>query len=172
MEKSLLLYGKGGHSVVLQDCAKRLGYSVVGFFDEQHPYVPTYLSTIPLLIAIGAPSIRKRVAEHCYAHSFMSLIHPSATVAENVEIGEGSVVLAGAVIQPGAKIGKHVIINANVTIDHDAIVKDYVTTYPGVYIGAGATVEDGVLIHSNAVIMRRVSIASFAEIEPASVLKA
>lgn len=172
MEKSLLLYGKGGHSTVLQDCAKRLDYSIAGFFDEEHPYVPSYLPHIPLVIAIGAPSTRKKVAEHCYSHSFVTLIHPTATIGGNVEIGEGSVVLAGAVIQSGAKIGKHVIVNANVTIDHDAIIEDYVTTYPGVYIGAGAVIGDGTLIHSNAVIMRAVIVASFSEIDPTAVLRA
>jgi len=82
------------------------------------------------------------------------------------------VVLAGTVIQSGAKIGKHVIVNANATIDHDAIVEDYVTTYPGVYIGAGAIIGDGTLIHSNAVIMRGVILTPFAEIEPTAVLRA
>lgn len=176
-----LIYGAGGHArVLMEGLTSVYGHNIVkGFFNDGEE--PTFLSDVlvdryrsdnnpqaKLLLGVGLPDIRKKLAAKV-SHQFGTFIHPSATVAKDVEIGEGTVVLAGAVIQTGAKIGKHVIINANVTIDHDAVVEDYVTTYPGVYVGANAIVSEGTLISPNTTIMRNSITQPFSEIEPGMV---
>ena len=40
-----------------------------------------------------------------------NVIHPKAIIAENVQIGEGVQIMAGAIIQPEVTIGKQCIIN-------------------------------------------------------------
>lgn len=45
------------------------------------------------------------------------LVHPSAVVAEDIQLGTGTVVAAGAVINPGARIGKGCIINTCSSVD-------------------------------------------------------
>lgn len=157
---SLLIYGSGGHGKVVADCAKCLGLVIAGFFDRENSYAADYKKEIPLLIAIGNPNVRREIARTC-RHQFTHLIHPSAVVAEDVQIGEGTVILAGAVIQTGAVIGRHVIINANVTIDHDAVIDDFVTTYPGVYIGGEASIGRGAILNANVVVERSARIEDF-----------
>lgn len=171
-----LIYGAGGHARVLLDgLHKQFGeHAVQVFFNDGDepkaiagvpvvPYDADKHSEVSLLIGVGKPEIRERLTKKI-AHCFGIFIHPNASVAADVHIGEGSVILAGAVIQSKAKVGKHTIINANVTIDHDGIVEDFVTTYPGVYVGAGAVVGKGAIINPNAVIMRLSQVAPFTEI--------
>jgi len=132
------------------------------------PYNEAFHLEMPIVLGIGSAKVRKILAEKV-KHCFATLIHPTAYIAKDVEVGEGTIVLAGAVIQTGAKIGKHAIINSNVTIDHDAIVEDYVTTYPGVYVGAEAVIGIGTTINPNAVIMRFSKTVEFSEIEPGEI---
>lgn len=56
----------------------------------------------------------------------VTLIFPDAVIAEDIAIGTGTVVMAGAVINPGVRIGKGCIINTCSSVDHDCEVGDYV----------------------------------------------
>ena len=176
-----LIYGAGGHAKVLKDLIEcfETDAEVFTFFNDGLqpdaladipviPYNDVFHLEMPVVLGIGSAKVRKTLAEKV-RHSFATLVHPNAYIAKDVEIGEGTVVLAGAVIQTGAKIGKHTIINSNVTIDHDAIVKDYVTTYPGVYVGAEVVIGAGTTINPNAVIMRFSKTVEFSEIEPGEI---
>lgn len=57
-------------------------------------------------------------------------------------------------IQANAKIGKYCIINANITIDHDAIVEDYVCTYPVAYVAGFARITVGQTLKSGQVVWK------------------
>ena len=69
-----------------------------------------------------------------------------------------------AAIQPGTIIGKHCIINTNVSVDHDCDISDFVHISPGAticgnvtigeltWIGAGATIIHGISIGKNTII--------------------
>ena len=56
----------------------------------------------------------------------VTLVHPSA----HLQAGIGSVVMAGAVINTEAMIGKHCIINTCAVIEHDNQLGDYVHEMP------------------------------------------
>jgi UDP-3-O-[3-hydroxymyristoyl] glucosamine N-acyltransferase len=64
----------------------------------------------------------------------VSGVHPSAVIADDVELGEGHSIGPNVVIESGAKLG------ANVTI------------MAGVYIGQGVTLGNDCYIHANATI--------------------
>lgn len=177
---NFVIYGAGGHAKVLEDLLEKLDLNVEVFFDDSGKidsvngvrvtsYDASVSPQLPLVIGIGNPKIRKLLLEKI-KHIFSSLIHPTAVVASDVEIGEGTVVLAGAVIQSGAKIGRHVIINSNVTIDHDAVISDFVTTYPGAYVGAEAIVGEGVVVNPNSVIMRFCEVPAYYDIAPGEII--
>lgn len=153
----LVLYGNGGHAKVIKDLVQKQGREVSYCFDLQHPYDEQVLEKARLLIAIGQNDLRKKIAKEV-KHDFAILIHPTAVIAEDVEIGEGSVVLAHAVIQAGSKIGKHCIVNANVVIDHDVKVHDFVNIYPGAYVGGGCIITESTVIEPNQVVPRNTTI--------------
>lgn len=171
--RPILIHGAGGHAKVAYTVAEAMGRSVVGFYD---PFAeaqslfgrPVYHSD-PLrqdaenFVAIGDNATRQSVAERILG-AFATLIHPTSIVAADVQIGEGCLVCAGAVIQTGTQIGKHSIVNTRAGIDHDCQIGDFVHVAPGatlcgnvilrelVLVGAGATVIPGVEIFPRAVL--------------------
>lgn len=148
-----VVYGGGGHARVIGDAIKLNGGRLITYFDDNKdlssinnipvlPYHESVEQQAKLIIGIGNNEVRRNIAKYI-VHEFGTLIHPKATVADNVVIGEGSIILAGAVIQSGVIIGKHVIVNANVTVDHDAIIEDFCCIYPNSYIGGSAKIGMG-----------------------------
>ena len=108
-----------------------------------------------VFVAIGNADIRERLSRD---RNLVSLIHPKAVIADGVEIGEGTVVMAGVVINAGAKVGSGCIINTASSIDHDCSIGDFCHISVGAHlcgivvvgnktwIGAGATVSNNVNI--------------------------
>ena len=172
----LNILGASGHGRVVADIAKLNGYTKIYFYDDDqslkkcdgYQVVGTEADLDQaigqLFIAIGNPKIRRRVMEKYKNRNFPVLIHPNAVVAKNVEIGYGSVVMAGVVINPGVRIGRCCIVNTSSSIDHDCCIGDYVHVSVGAHlcgtveinedtwIGAGATVSNNVNICSSCMI--------------------
>ncbi|MFS0725660.1 acetyltransferase [Paenibacillus sp. 1P07SE] len=180
MKKKLLIVGAGGHAKVLADIAflmgkweqivfaddrlsgKQLGFQVIARTDELDDYVNEY----DMVVGIGdnylRESIQMRLAQ--VGATIPVLIHPKAILGSEISIGEGSVIMAGAIINCSTKIGKGSIINTSSTIDHDCIVGDFGHLSPGVHLagtvqigrrtwlGIGSLVNNGVSISENCVI--------------------
>ncbi|MEW6530653.1 MAG: acetyltransferase [Thermodesulfobacteriota bacterium] len=118
------------------------------------------------IVAIGDNRHRPLVARWLREQGFQLVraVHPTAYVARRVAIGDGSVIMAGVVINPDTSIGACAIINTSATVDHDCTVADGVHIAPGcricggvtigqgAFIGAGATVVPGRAIGRNAVV--------------------
>ena len=112
-----------------------------------HASVIKSFAPLANVVAIGDNAARKREARN--GRAWDTPIHRHAIVYTK-NIGEGTVIMAGAVIQPHVKIGKHVIINTGATVDHDCVIEDYAHIAPGahlcgrVHVGEGALVGVGV----------------------------
>lgn len=63
-------------------------------------------------------------------------VHDGATVADDVEIGSGTVIHAGSVIMAGCKIGQHVIIFPNAVLYEDCVIGDRSIIHAGAVLGA------------------------------------
>lgn len=180
----LIIIGASGHGKVVADIAALNGYKDIVFLDND-PEIKTCIG-YPVLgpdkmtseidgdvfVAVGNAETRKRLMERDKAKLFPVLIHPNAIVAKGVELGAGTVVMAGAVINPEAQIGKGCIINTSSSVDHDCVVGDYVHISVGAHlsgtvvvgtetwIGAGATVSNninicgGCMIGAGAVVVK------------------
>jgi sugar O-acyltransferase (sialic acid O-acetyltransferase NeuD family) len=84
---------------------------------------------------------------------FETIIHPNVEMSEYVKIGTGTVVLAGSIISTNIDIGKHVQINLDCTIGHDAIIGDFSTIAPGVHISGWVQLGKRVRIGTGAVVI-------------------
>ena len=118
------------------------------------------------IVAIGSNSARVKVASWLLEKGFerVSTVHPFAQVGRSVKIGKGTVVMAGACINPDTVIGEDVIINTRVSVDHDCVIGDGVHLGPGStlcgsvtvgaksFVGAGATVIPNLFIGENVVV--------------------
>lgn len=65
----------------------------------------------------------------------MTLVHPKAVAAYDAELGEGTVVMAGAVVSEGVVIGRGCIINTKASIGCNTIVDDFAHISVGMQIG-------------------------------------
>lgn len=65
----------------------------------------------------------------------MADIHPTAVVEPEVELGEGVVIEAYAIVKGCAKLGKGVIVKSHTYIDGNTVIGDDTIIYPGARIG-------------------------------------
>ena len=179
MSNKIIIVGAGGHGKVVADIAKRNGYTEIAFLDDNdsitmcgcYPIIgkcdeAVRFNDYDFIVAIGNGAIRHDFQKWLISIGgrIVSLIHPTAVVADGVKIGNGTVVMAGAVINPDAKIGHGCIINTCASVDHDCIIEDFVHVSVGshiagtvkigkrTWIGAGATVNNNLEITSDCVI--------------------
>jgi len=138
------------------------GLSVLGGLDwiEKHPKVE-------VIVAVASPAIKHKIvlAINALGHSsFATLVHPKTWLGNRVEIGVGSIIYPGVLIDPDVRIGNHVILNKNCTIGHNTFVEDFVTVAPGVNIGGGVIVGKGCEIGINSAIIQNLSIGHWSTV--------
>ena len=95
-----------------------------------------------VIVSIGVNGIRKKVVERLDCDVADAAVHPSAVVANTVSIDDGTVVMAGAVVNADAKIGKHCIVNTGALVGHECVIEDYVHIAPGVHLCGQVRVGD------------------------------
>lgn len=183
---SLVLWGASGHARVVADIVRLRGEHVIaGFLDDtgaSAPGTPFCGATVlggreqlpalraqgvtHLLVAIGDGAVRLRLAAVAREHGFAlaHAIHPAAVVAADVSVGAGTVIAAGAVVNPASRLGEHVIVNTLAGVDHDCVLGDGAHVAPGArlgghvdvgalaWIGIGATVRDRVRVGDGTVV--------------------
>jgi sugar O-acyltransferase (sialic acid O-acetyltransferase NeuD family) len=173
MNEQVIVIGAGGHGKVIADIVRCCGNTVLGFLDDSSQ-PPISVCGIPVLgkiesyvnypdasfvIAIGNGTVRQRVAERLAGVKWHTAIHPGAVVSSmDTVIGEGTVVMAGAVINPGAVIGKHCIINTGAGVDHDNSIGDYTHISVGATLAGTVTVGHTVWVGAGAVVSNNISI--------------
>lgn len=170
----LLIIGAGGHGRVVADIAKLLGrYNQIDFVDDADDKEVRGYQVIGKMVNIdqwiGKCDFFVAIGDNRTRHTIMSLldekgaqlatfIHPSAVIADDVEIGYGSVVTANAVINCGSRIGKGVIINTAATVDHDNVIHDYVHISPGVHLAGTVQIGEMTWIGIGAAVNNNVNI--------------
>ena len=173
MKKNIVILGAGGHAKVIAEIIIKSGDEVVGFLDDSidlqgkeiylgKKVIGTFNSIEGLkenyfVIGVGDNNTRKRISlEHDL--KWYSAIHPSAIIATNVKIGEGTVVMPGAVLNPSTKIGKQCIINTMASVDHDCNIGNYVHISPGAHLAGTVTVMNNTWIGIGALIKNNITI--------------
>lgn len=179
MSKSVVIIGASGHGKVIADIIVNSGDKVLGFLDDADDVQGKKIIGFPVLgkiadydnyrdcefvIAIGNPYIREKISNELPV-KWYTAIHPTAVISSlDVEIGEGTVIMANAVVNPSARIGKHCIINTGAIVEHDNILEDFVHLSPNVtlagivkvgkstHIGAGSCTKQVLNIASDCII--------------------
>ena len=169
MKNKLVSIGAGGQGRVCADIARLMGYAEIIFLDDGAPNAegkvkdyPQYLPDADFFVAIGNGAVRRKIQTMLEENgaSIATLIHPNATVAQDVKIGQGTAVMAGAVINPGAVIGCGNIVNTCASVDHDCRVGDYLHIAVGARICGTVTLEDDSWIGAGAVIIQNLSVCA------------
>ncbi len=112
------------------------------------------------IITIGINVVRRDLFNRCrlLPLNWPAMIHPSAVVASTAHVGEGSIVMAGGVIQSDTRIGKVCLINTKASIDHDCHIEDYASVAPGAILSGAVTLGACSVVGAGAVILEKRSI--------------
>ncbi len=160
----LLVVGAGGHAKVVTDTARAAGWEIAGVIGLRsgaetllgYP-VSRELDDIKadaFIVAVGNNRTRRELFENYRSRGIRPaiVIHPSAIIGSDVDIGEGTFIAAGAMVNVNATIGEDVILNTGCVVEHDVLVGDHVLIGPnaslcgesavgiGTTLGAGASV--------------------------------
>jgi len=178
-QAKIAIYGAGGHGRIIYSILKENGEKVSLIFDEQAKDIidkipvqkpnPELLKKHKLIVAIGNNSFRKNIADSLNL-DFYSVISQNAYVHNSVKIGEGTSIIHGVVINILAKIGKHVIINSNATVEHDVIIHDFVHIAQNAVCSGGCEIGEGTYIGPGAVVMPGVKVGKWSKISPNAVI--
>jgi UDP-perosamine 4-acetyltransferase len=187
--ETVWVIGGGGHAKVVIATLRAAGeFAIAGVLDDDPRCQGTRilgveivadmsLETLPrrgverAVIAIGANRTRARVAERCAGRvAWATAVHPRACVAPEVSLGEGTVVFAGAIVQPDTIIGRHAILNTECSVDHDSHVGDFAHVAPGARLAGGVRVGAGSLVGLGAVVLPGQQVGAWATVGAGSVV--
>lgn len=182
--RDVILWGAAGHAKVLAECLSYGNDRVIAMFDNNPnatsplPGVPLFIGFAGLdqwlrenparqayfLIAIGGDKGRDRVELHNRLTDArlvpLSVVHPTAFIAKDAALGEGSQVLAGAAVCVGCVIGMQTIINTRASIDHECELGMGVHVAPGATVTGCVRVGDFSMLGAGSVVLPRVSIGA------------
>lgn len=185
MKEKLVIIGASGHGKVIADIAQETkAYKEIMFLDDDtskttcldFPIVGTskdislYINDSDFFVGIGNTDIREKMMINLKSigATIPTLIHPKAIVSPFSTVGEGTVIMAGAIINTDAKVGSGCIINTSATVDHDNIIEDYVHISAGSHLGGTVHVKRktwigiGVTVNNNLSITEQCLIGSGA----------
>jgi sugar O-acyltransferase (sialic acid O-acetyltransferase NeuD family) len=172
---AVVVYGAGGQARVLVELMDRAGICpVAGLVDDNPDLHGTKIDGIPVLgpidklaslirvhrihravIAVGNNAGRKKFADHARSLGLRLpvLIHPNAYVSPTAKLGDGTVIMAGAVVSAHATLGELCIVNTQASIDHDCYLGDCVHIAPGVTLAGNVTIGNGTLVGVRACVI-------------------
>ena len=177
--KSLAIMGASGHGKVVADIARLNGYENIIFVDAnseleslgqyqvmlEDDFVAQFdPSEYDVFVGIGNAAIRRKLQEkfESLGATIPTLIHPNATVADDVKIDSGTVIMAGAVVNPGTTIGKGCIINTCASVDHDNIIGDFAHISVSAHTAGTVVIGDNVWMGIGSIVSNNLSICADA----------
>ena len=138
-----------------------LGCPVCGFHAFRKRYNP---EDVRFAITIGEPKFRReafaRLTEAGYRGALV--VHPSAVISPDAEVGEGAVIAHGAFIGSQARIGKNFYGAKGASIGHDAVIGDHVRVGVGAFVGGHTVIGENAFIGSGAMLKDRICIGEYS----------
>ncbi|MQP24738.1 acetyltransferase [Flavobacterium sp. LMO8] len=179
--KQIVIVGAGGlgrEVKCLIDAINKVSptYTLLGFYDDGFAK-GTLINGLPVLgnildlisqgsdlavaVAIGTPKVKHKVVDLLKSKlfSYPVLIHPTVIISDDeVIIGQGTIICAGAILTCNIGIGDFVLLNLSCTVGHDTKLHDYSSFMPGVHISGEVIIESSVYVGTGATIINGVTV--------------
>ena len=128
--------------------------------------------TDKFLIGIGSPQERSKVAKYLWERNLelFTLVHPTAYVSKNSNIGKGSIIAPNCTIGYGSCIEENVLINTYSAIGHHTKIGSHSVISPKVLLSGYVMLDEEVFVGAGAVITPSKKIANGAVIGAGSVV--
>jgi len=157
----LLVVGGGGHGKVAAETALASGrWTEIAFLDRRFPKLSQVLgwpvigsdiepegffSRYPqVFVAIGDNHSRLSCISALtnMGYQVLTVVHPAACVSPTAELGAGTLVVAGGIVNASSIVGRGCIINTGATVDHDCVLGEGVHVSPGAHVGGEVTIGE------------------------------
>ncbi|SNR14892.1 NeuD/PglB/VioB family sugar acetyltransferase [Tenacibaculum jejuense] len=181
----IVLIGGGGHCMSVIDVIENenkynikgildsdketkevLGYPVLGTDDLITDLVKERVSFLITIGQIKSYSVREKISQKLIKAraKLATVVSPRAHISRYSTIGKGTVIMHDVIINAGAKVGDHCIINTKVNIEHGVEVENFchISTCAvvngdskveyGTFVGSNATISNGIVVEKNSII--------------------
>ncbi|SEK59409.1 acetyltransferase [Ectothiorhodospira marina] len=182
--KPLLLLGGGGHCHAAVDVieagtvyqivgvvqpsvagsAPVLGYPVVGTDDDLSALLAETPRALVTIGQIKSPATRIRLFELLKSHGaeIPVIKSPSSYCSPHAELGEGCILMHGALINANAHVGENCIVNSQALIEHDAEIGAHCHISTGSRVNGGVRIGTGCFIGSGAILREGIEVGNGA----------
>jgi len=188
----VFVMGAGGHGKVVIDALLGIGgVEIVGVIDDDEQKMGQRVIGIPVVgssaqlsplaaeyrvdavaLAIGNNYIREQKFRQVNEAGLrvVRVIHPSACVSRFAVLGQGVVVLAGSVINPGSVLDDNVCVNTCASVDHDNHLKHSCHIFPNAALAGGVEIGEFSYVGTGAVVIPNRKIGRFAYVGAGAVV--
>ena len=162
MSQALLIVGAGGNGRVIADLADAAGtWDRIAFLDDQtldvsedRPWstvgtcddIATAAADFThVIVGFGDNALRMSWLPRAESSGLQlaTLISQFSAISLRAKLGDGSVVMPGAVANLGVQTGKGCILNTGSSVDHDCQLGTAVHIAPGAAVGGDVSIGDG-----------------------------
>lgn len=145
-----------------------------GFKEEKYNINRVNKENINLLYCVGYKNMKTRYKRYKEIKklgvSFISFIANNAIISSETNIGNGTIINQGVIIDNYVTVGECSFINIGSTISHHSKIGNNVFIAPGVSIAGYVNVNEGVFIGTNATIIDCINIGENATIAAGAVV--
>ncbi len=188
----IILVGAGGHAMVCIDVIEqegrfriaglieknsaavtRCGYPVIGTDDDLKTLRQRFDYALVSVGQIKTPNVRMKLFKTLKSagYSLPAITSPVAYVAKRTRIGEGTIIMHGAIINAGATIGDNCIMNNRSLVEHDVTVGAHCHIATGAILNGAVNVGEGSFVGSSAVIKQGITIGKNCVVGAGCILK-
>lgn len=182
----VVLFGGTGQAKVVRPIIEHFGSKVVAVFDDT-PRLASPFADVPIYqgfeafelwvtrqdraqlgfaVTIGNPHgrVRLRLHDRFVAAGLqpVTLAHATAFIDDDVEIGVGCQIMAGAIIGTGSRIGRQCIINTRASVDHEGFLEDGCEVAPGATLCGIVHMKENAWVCAGATVLPRITIGADA----------
>ncbi len=190
-KQRVVVVGAGGHAKVVLEALRAINaFEVVGLTDPGTASLEVLGAPVlggdellpglyaqgvaAAVVAIGSNRRRQQIGLSLLALGFKlpAVVHPAAFISPSATIGQGTVVMARAVVGTLASIGDFAIINTGAIVEHDNRIGQSAHIGPGAALGGGVRVGDRALVGIGSAVRPDISIGDDAVVGAGSAVVA
>lgn len=190
--KNLIIIGAGGfgreiYHLAISTAEYNSEYVIKGYIDDnilaldRFDNYPKIISTIKdytiepddvFICAIGNMDQKSNIVKKMVTQGaeFINLIHPSARIYSNTELGKGIIICDNSTISCDCKISDFVSIHPSVCVGHDVTIGKYSSLYSFAFIAGNVTINDSVNVFPRASILPNITIGERSSIGSCSLV--